>query len=66
MPNDGGYAPGGGDSGAPVFLPGDDNEVELAGVLFARTGSAFHFGKIGLVYWELGASETWNSCTLGC
>ena len=66
MPNDGGYAPGGGDSGAPVFLPGDDNEVELAGVLFARTGSAFHFGKIGLVYWELGASETWNSCTSGC
>ena len=64
--NDGGLPPSGGDSGAPVFLRGDDDEVDLAGVLFARTGNLFHFGKTGLVYWELGASQTWNSCTSGC
>ena len=64
--HDGGLPPSGGDSGAPVFLRGDDDEVDLAGVLFARTGNLFHFGKTGLVYWELGSSQTWNSCTSGC
>lgn len=66
--NDGGGWPSGGDSGATVIASDDeeDVEVDLVGVLFGRNSAQFYFARVGFIYYELGASETWNSCTSEC
>ncbi len=64
--------PTGGDSGAPVIEPDDDddNEVELLGTLLGGgTGDQsdeFDFSTIGNIYSELGLYSTWDSCVSGC
>ena len=62
--------PAGGDSGAPVIEPDEDNEVELLGTLFAGGigvySDEFDFSPIGNIYMELGLSSTWDSCVSGC
>jgi hypothetical protein len=58
-----------GDSGAPVLYPTTGEEADLIGVLFARSilnPDKFFFASIGNVYYELGVSATWDSCTTGC
>lgn len=55
-----------GDSGAPVFINTSGNNVRLVGSVFAGSGGTFKFSKLGLIYYELGASEVWNTCTSGC
>ena len=66
--NDGGGWPSGGDSGAAVIASDDDEDVEvdLVGMLFGRNAGTFYFAKLGFIYYELGASKTWNSCTSSC
>ena len=57
--------PNEGDSGAPVFIRSGNN-VELLGTLFFGGSQEFYFSKIGNIYWELGSSVSWDTCTSGC
>ena len=54
-----------GDSGAPVFIR-DGDEVKLIGTIFSGDSFNFHFSNIGFIYYELGPTATWDTCTSGC
>ena len=54
------------ESGSPVFIPTNENNVKLIGTPFSGTNNKFNFSKIGSIYYELGASSSWNSCVSGC
>ena len=57
-----------GDSGAPVFKVGSDDNVTLVGILTHGDAATYYdFSPLGRIYLDLGStSETWDTCTSGC
>ena len=49
----------------PFLHPISGDDVELSGTLFSGHGNWFHFAKLGLIYYELDSSATWDSCVSG-
>lgn len=62
----GSEGPSRGDSGAPVVIHTSGNNVKLIGTMFAGSTSRFMFSRLGLIYYELGSSSSWDSCVSGC
>jgi hypothetical protein len=66
---------GSGDSGGPVFditnSPSTD-DVAIMGVMWGTTDDVngnvekFWFSELGQIYFELGVSVSWDSCSSGC
>ena len=47
-----------GDSGSPVFVVQNSDQVRLVGILTHRTTSTYDFSPLGRVFWDLGSNSS--------